>query len=87
MKIKLIRTGGFIPVTKVAETEVNLTVKELDTLLEVIQPDPAAKRIKDGNYYEITVGSNRRPVDLEKVPDEYKGIFTKLKNELKILKP
>jgi hypothetical protein len=86
MKIKLIRTGGFIPVTKVAETEVSLTVKELDTLLEVIQPDPDAPRIKDGNYYELAVGSRSKPVDLEKVPDEYKALFSKLKNDLRIIK-
>jgi hypothetical protein len=86
MKIKLIRTGGFIPVTKVAETEVNITDKELDKLLRVLQPDPAARRIKDGNYYEISVGSGSKPVDLEKVPEEYEDLFSKLKSELKIIK-
>jgi hypothetical protein len=86
MKIKLIRTGGFIPVTKVAETEVNITDKELDILLEVIQPDPAAPRIKDGNYYELAVGSSSKAVDLGKVPNEYKALFSKLKGDLKIIK-
>jgi hypothetical protein len=86
MKIKLIRTGGFIPVTKVAETEVNLTDKELDMLLEDIQPDPSAPHVKDGNYYELAVGSGSKPVDLEKVPDKYKALFSRLKNELRIKK-
>jgi hypothetical protein len=86
MKIKLIRTGGFIPITKAAETEVSLTDKELSRLLQVIQPDPAASRIKDGNYYELTVDNNSTPVDLEKVPDEYKALFSKLKSELRIIK-
>lgn len=86
MKIKLIRTGGFIPITKAAETEVDLTDNELVKLLEVIQPDPAAPRIKDGNYYELTVGTSRAPIDLEKIPDEYKAIFIKLKSDLKIVK-
>jgi hypothetical protein len=87
MKIKLIRTGGFIPITKAVETEVNLTDKEMDRLLQVIQRDPVSSRIKDGSYYELTVGSSSTPVDLEKVPDDYKTLFSKLKNELKIVKP
>jgi hypothetical protein len=86
MKIKLIRTGGFIPITKAAETEVNLSEKELASLLVIIQPDPAAPRIKDGNYYELTVGASSTPVDLEKVPDEYKDLFSKLKSDLRIIK-
>ncbi len=86
MKVKLIRTGGFIPVTKAAETEVNLTDKELVRLLEVIQQDPKAHRIKDGNYYELNAGKYSSPVDLEKVPHEYKALFSKLKNDLKIIK-
>ena len=75
MKIKLVRTGGFIPVTKAVEAEVNLTDKELDKLLKIIQSGPSAYRIKDGNYYELTVGNSSTPVDLEKVPDEYKASF------------
>jgi len=86
MKIKLIRTGGFLPVTKVAETEVDLSENEMNRLLEAIKPDPSARRIKDGNYYEITVGSNSCPVDMDKVPKEYKNLFSKLKSDLKILK-
>jgi hypothetical protein len=87
MKIKLIRTGGFIPITKEVETEVNLTDKEMDRLLQVIQRDHVSPRIKDGSYYKLTVGSSSTPIDLEKVPDEYKKLFSKLKNDLKIVKP
>ena len=86
MKIKLTRTGGFIPVTKTAETEVSLSDKELGRLIETIKPDTTGYRIKDGNYYELSVGSKSTPVDLEKVPDEYKDLFSKLKAELKIVK-
>jgi hypothetical protein len=86
MKIRLKRTGGFIPVTKMAEADVNLTDKELGRLLEIIQFDPAAYRIKDGTYYELTAGSESAPVDLEKVPEEYKALFSRLKSDLKIVK-
>jgi hypothetical protein len=86
MKIKLVRTGGFIPITKAAETEVNLSAQELARLLVTIKPDPGAPRIKDGNYYELTVGADSTPVDLEKVPDEYRELFSRLKSDLKIIK-
>jgi hypothetical protein len=86
MKIKLIRTGGFIPITKAAEADVTLTDTELTSLLKMIQSDPSAQRIKDGNYYELKVGNNSASVDLEKVPDEYKALFSKLKSDLKIIK-
>ncbi len=72
--------------TKVSETEVNLTEQELGSLLSIIKPDPDAFRVKDGTYYELAVGSNTTPVDLEKVPDEYKTIFNRLKNDLKIVR-
>lgn len=86
MKIKLIRTGGFIPITKSAETEANLSDNDLANLLVIIKPDPDAPRIRDGNYYELTVGTKSTPVDLDKVPDEYKDLFSKLKSDLKIIK-
>lgn len=86
MKIRLTRTGGFIPVTKIAETEVSLSDRELVKLIEIIKPDKTGYRIKDGNYYELSVGSRSTPVDLEKVPEEYKDLFSKLKAELKIAK-
>jgi hypothetical protein len=86
MKIKLIRSGGFVPVTKVAETEVSLSENEMIRLLEAIKPDPAASRIKDGNYYEITIGTSSSPVDMDNIPNEYKDLFSKLKSDLKILK-
>ncbi len=86
MKIKLVRTGGFIPVTKEAEADVELTARELAGLLEIIRPDPAAPRIKDGNYYELNASGSSSPVDLEKVPDEYKDLFANLKSNLRIIK-
>jgi hypothetical protein len=86
MKIRLIRTGGFIPVTKAAETEADLSYKELVSLLEVIRADPSAPRIKDGNSYELRVGNNSTSIDLDKVPEKYCSLFTKLKSEMKIIK-
>jgi hypothetical protein len=86
MKIQLIRTGGFIPIIKIAEVEVNYTDQELVRLIDVIKRDPSAPKIKDGNNYQLNIGANNTPVDLEKVPEEYKELFNKLKSELRIVK-
>jgi hypothetical protein len=86
MKIKLIRTGGFIPVTRVSESEVDFSARELANLLVTIKHDTAAPKIKDGQYYELNVGTDSTPIDLEKVPDKYKDLFNKLKSDLKIIK-
>jgi hypothetical protein len=86
MKIKLIRTGGFIPVTKEAEADVNLSEVKVKELLEVIQPDRSVSPVKDGHYYLLEIGTKSTPVDLEKIPDEYEALFIRLKRDLKIIK-
>jgi hypothetical protein len=86
MKMKLIRMGGFIPLKKAAEVEADLTDEEITSLLAKIQSSSTAPRIKDGHYWELIVGSRVSPVDIEKVPDEYKELFDKLKSTLKIVK-
>ena len=86
MKIKLIRTGGFLPITKEAEADVNLSDQQVKQLIEIIRPDPIPSPVKDGHYYLLDIGTKSTPVDLEKVPDEYKAIFSKLKDDLKIIK-
>lgn len=86
MKIKLIRTGGFIPIIKMAEVEVNYSDQELVRLIDIIKRDPSAPKIKDGNNYQLNIGDNNTPVDLGKVPEEYKELFNKLKSEMRIVK-
>ena len=86
MKIKLIRTGGFVPITKEAEADVDMSDIQVKQLLEVIQPDRIASPVKDGHYYLLEVGTKSTSIDLEKVPDEYKDLFSKLKSDLRIIK-
>jgi hypothetical protein len=86
MKIKLVRTGGFIPITKAAETEVELSDRDLAILLEKIQSSPSAPRIKDGNSWELVHGNLVTPIDPDKVPDEFKELFDRLKGDLRIVK-
>lgn len=86
MKIKLTRSGGFIAVRKIAETEVDFSEEEFGRLIETIRRDPSKPRIKDGNYYELSAGNTSSPVDLDNVPDEYKELISKLKDDLKLIK-
>lgn len=86
MKIKLIRTGGFVPITKQAEADVNMSDIQVKQLLERMQPDRIASPVKDGHYYLLEIGTNSTSIDLEKAPDEYKDLFSRLKSDLKIIK-
>jgi hypothetical protein len=86
MKIKLVRTGGFIPIIKAAEAEADLSEQDLASLLKIIKSSPSAPRIKDGNSWELTVGDIVTPVDPEKVPVKYKALFDKLKSDLKVVR-
>ena len=86
MKIKLIRTGGFLPISKESEADVNLSDLQVKQLLEIMKPDRIPSPIKDGHYYLLDIGTKSTLVDLEKVPDEYKALFSKLKHDLKIIK-
>jgi hypothetical protein len=86
MKIKLTRTGGFIPVTKVAEADIEMTDIELVRLIEIIKHENTGYRVKDANYYELSAGKISSSVDLDKIPDRYKDVFNKLKAELKIVR-
>jgi hypothetical protein len=86
MIIKLIRTGGLIPLTKTAETDIEISDQELSALLEKIQTPSNAPRIKDGTTFSIVAGSKTIAVDLDKVPPKFQALFSKLKNDLKITK-
>jgi hypothetical protein len=86
MKIKLIRKGGIIPVTKAAEAEVSLTDEELNNLIEIIQAGPSDSRVRDGTFYELVAGDISAKIDPEKAPDNYKPLFDRLKSELKFIK-
>jgi hypothetical protein len=85
MKITLIRTGGFIPVTKIAEAETDMTLQEVKDLIVRIAADPRAIRVKDGTCYELRYGSISSHIDPEKAPEKYKPLFSRLKNDLRIV--
>lgn len=71
---------------KIAETDVNFSEEEFGRLIQTIRRDPSKPKIKDANYYELSAGNTSSPVDLENVPDEYKELIGKLKDDLRIVK-
>ena len=87
MRITLLRTGGFIPVTKKAETEVDWTNDEMEKLMDKIRiedNEPGNKR--DATSYELIYDGGTCPIDIEKVPPQYRSTFDDLKDNLKISK-
>jgi len=86
MKIRLIRTGGFLPLKKAAEAETDLTGEEMNSLLSVIRADPSAPRVKDGTQYLLEAGDRVTRVNLDNVPEKYRDLFEKLKNDLKVVR-
>ena len=87
MKIKLQRVGGFVPVMKEAETEVDWTNDEAKKLLDSIglkEKNDTKSRDATGHFLEID--GEVVPVDLKKVPLKYKTIFEGLEADLKFVK-
>jgi len=86
MNIKLLRTGGLIPVKKSAEIETNLTDVQLERLIKFLKSAPEPPRFKDGTNYILTAGDIVAHIDPDKVPEEFKTLLDQLKRELKFIK-
>lgn len=94
MHITLTRTGGIIPVTKKAETEVSLTENEMQEIRNsaeikenknTLMRDSTAYMLSYNNdSFEINVDFE---IDVDKVPAKYKAMFDALKDNLRIVKP
>jgi hypothetical protein len=87
MHITLIRTGGIIPITKKAETNVDWSDSELDVLLKAIGgKGESPGQSRDAMGYQLATGTGTFTIDLEKVPAKYKNTFDELKDKLKVVK-
>jgi len=87
MKIKLIRKGGFIPVKKEAEAEVDWTEDEFNTLAQTIQlqqNSPGQRR--DATTYHLSKEDRQVAIDWDKIPAKYNKVFEQLKSKLEIVK-
>ena len=88
MKIKLVQSGGFLPVTKEAVAEVNWTKEESEHILSHIMVDDSktSSQVRDGIDHTIEINNKEVTVDLAKAPKKYAEIFDQLMKNLKIVK-
>lgn len=88
MKIKLVQSGGLLPVTKEAVTDVDWTKEESKKFLNEIAADDKKKssQVRDGIDHTIEIDNKEVSVDLEKVSGKYAEVFDHLKKNLKIVK-
>jgi hypothetical protein len=86
MRITLLRTGGFIPVTKKAETDVNWTDEEIEKLVDEIKTDDDPGNKRDATSYQLVYDGGTCSIDIDKVPPQYRDTFDELKSHLKISK-
>ena len=86
MRIRLTRSGGFIPLKKIAESDVDISEEQFIRLVDTIRRDPDSPRIKDAAYYTLSSENNSIPVDLSNVPEEFRELIEKLKDDLRTVK-
>ena len=88
MKIKLVQSGGFLPVTKEAVTEVDWTKEESDKILSqiAVKDNQKSSRVRDGIDHTIEIDNKEVTVNLEKASGKYAEVFDRLRKNLKIVK-
>jgi hypothetical protein len=88
MKIKLVQSGGLLPVTKEAVTDVDWTNEESEKILSQIAVDDSKKssQVRDGIDHTIEINNKEVTVNLEKASGKYAEVFDHLKKNLKIVK-
>jgi hypothetical protein len=87
MKIKLTRTGGLMPIKKASEIDADVSETLINRFIDFLKSAPPAPRYKDGTNYEISLGDEAYPLNIEKLPDEFRDLVDNLKNNLKTVKP
>lgn len=87
MKIRLVRTGGIIPVKKQSETDVNWTEADVQQLKKEVEPTVNGPgKARDGICYHLETEGNAFVVDWPKIPSKYRSTLEKLKDKLVIEK-
>ncbi len=88
MKIKLVQSGGLLPVTKAAVTEVDWTTEECEDMLKQIELLGKHKlsKVRDGIGYTIKINNNETEIDPEKASGKTAEILARLKENLQIVK-
>jgi len=87
MKIKLVQTGGLLPLKKEASTDVPWSDEDLQNLLfEMKIKETKNSLSRDAIYYILEAKGNETSIDLNKVPKQHSQVFDELKKKLTIIK-
>lgn len=88
MMIKLVQSGGILPITKEASAQVDWSKEERDSLLKKIAVSDAAinHQVRDGIGHTLEIDGVETSVDINKADGKYAALFDKLKSNLKIVK-
>ncbi len=88
MKIKLVQSGGLLPVTKEAATDVDWSKEEVEKILShiAVKDDKKSSQVRDGIDHTIEINNKEVPVDLDKASGKYAEVFDHLRKNLKIIK-
>lgn len=88
MKIKLIETGGILPITKVASAEVDWTSTECEAMLKKIAVlnTKDASGVRDGKDHILEINGKEITINLNKADGKFAAVLDELKTKLKIIK-
>lgn len=88
MKIKLVQSGGFLPVTKEAVADADMSKDECENMLKQIALTAKQKSslVRDGIGYTIEINNKEIDIDIEKASGKSAEILAHLKKNLKIVK-
>lgn len=88
MKIKLIETGGILPVTKEASAEVDWTSVESEEIIKKITVSNTEINpgLRDGIDHILEINGKEISINLNKADGKFAAIFNELKSKLKIIK-
>ncbi|MDE3249150.1 MAG: hypothetical protein KGO82_10845 [Bacteroidota bacterium] len=82
MKIKLVETGGIVPLNKEAEAETEWTKEECEHLLKLIASNTAGSAARDAISHSLIVNRKETPIDLSKLPAKYRTLFNQLLKDM-----
>jgi hypothetical protein len=87
MLIKLIRTGGLLPIKKEAELEVDWSQAELDKIVNTIKNETSGPgSMRDATNYLLRYDGETVGINWDKIPVKYLRTFEELRDRLAIVK-
>jgi hypothetical protein len=87
MKIKLVQTGGLLPVKKEASLEVPWSDDDFQNLISKIkETNVKDSPARDAIGYILEANGKETSIDIKKIPKQHLPIFNDLKKNLTIIK-